>query len=462
MYSKTPMIAVEDLGKCYRIYNDPRDRFLHPLKARVAKLLGKPAPTGFREFWALRHLNLAVYPGETVGIIGRNGSGKSTLLQMICGTLANTEGRILVRGRIAALLELGAGFNPEFTGRENIYLNAAVLGLTPPEIAEKFASIVNFADIGEFIGQPVKHYSSGMYARLAFAVAISVDPKILIVDEALAVGDEAFQRKCYARIEEIKNQGGTILLVSHSATTVTNLCDRAVLLHRGVHVYTGSSKIAVALYQKLMNSDSPVLTLIEKDLRLIDAAEDSGADVDSLLEHMQEKNSPDTKQAPGIFVDGYDPDLQSKSMVAYAENGASIDHVEITNEGGMSVNRLLAGQFYTLSYNVRFLEDVPAARFRCMLKTVAGIELGGGTYPSIRQTGLPVKSGDGFRMKFRFQANLAEGMYFANCGVSDGITSLHRIIDALAFRVIQPKDVHHIGTVDFCFKSECAKNDETA
>lgn len=458
MSSNKPVISVENLGKCYRIYKEPRDRFLHPLKSRLDGWLGRKTPAMFREFWALRHLDLTVYSGETVGIIGRNGSGKSTLLQMICGTLANTEGTIVVDGRVAALLELGAGFKPDFTGRENVYMNAAVLGLSPPEIDAKFASIVEFADIGDFIDQPVKHYSSGMYARLAFAVAISVDPKILIVDEALAVGDEAFQRKCYARIEEIKSQGGTILLVSHSASTVTNLCDRAVVLHYGTHVYTGSSKIAVALYQKLMNAESPSLNLIENDLRLIGEQGNLGADEETVLQKLNGSEPTGSTESSVILVDGYEPDLRSKSTVVYAENGARISDVEILNEQGVKVNRLLSGEYYTLSYNVNFFQNISAVRYRCMIKTISGVELGGGTYPKARLVGKSVNAGDKLTLKFRFRANLADGVYFLNCGVSDGISSLHRIIDALIFRVIQPNDVEQIGTVDFCFKNECVEN----
>ncbi|HHQ4708182.1 TPA: ABC transporter ATP-binding protein, partial [Aeromonas veronii] len=219
-------IKVENLSKCYEVYDTPRDRlkqFIFPRMQSVVRIVERQ--NYFREFWALRNVNFEVKKGETVGIIGCNGSGKSTLLQMICGTLNPTSGSINTKGRIAALLELGSGFNPEFTGRENVYLNGAVLGLSNKEIDERFDDIADFADIGEFIERPVKTYSSGMTVRLAFAVQAMVDPDILVVDEALAVGDEKFQRKCFARLEELKSKGSSILFVSHSSASIVELCD---------------------------------------------------------------------------------------------------------------------------------------------------------------------------------------------------------------------------------------------
>lgn len=217
-------IVVSCLSKCFHIYDTPRDRLL--------QMLARGRRQYYREFWAMRDVSFTIGKGETVGIVGRNGSGKSTLLQLICGTLNPSGGEIQTHGRIAALLELGSGFNPEFSGRENVYMNAAVLGLSREETEARFAEIEAFAEIGEFIDQPVKTYSSGMMVRLAFAVAINVDAQVLIVDEALAVGDELFQRKCYARIEALKQKGATILFVSHSGGTVIELCDRALLLDR--------------------------------------------------------------------------------------------------------------------------------------------------------------------------------------------------------------------------------------
>lgn len=233
-------IEVTNLSKCYQIYEKPRDRLLQMLCRGRRKY--------YRDFWALKDISFQVKRGETVGIVGRNGSGKSTLLQLICGTLNPTAGKIQINGRIAALLELGSGFNPEFTGRENVFLNAEVLGLTQAEIEQRFPDIVAFADIGDFLDQPVKTYSSGMYVRLAFSVAMHVFPDILIIDEALSVGDIRFQTKCMRAIEEIKKKGTSILFVSHSPGQIEALCDRAIWLEDGYVKYSEAPKNVMRKY----------------------------------------------------------------------------------------------------------------------------------------------------------------------------------------------------------------------
>lgn len=232
-------IGVHGLGKAYRMYDRPADRL------KQMFLRGRRY---YREFWALRGVTFDVAAGETVGIIGRNGAGKSTLLQIISGTVAPTEGVVEVHGRVAALLTLGAGFNVEFTGRENVFVNAAVLGLRPAEIEARLDDILSFADIGRFIDQPVRTYSSGMYARLAFAVAMHVDPQILIVDEILAVGDAVFQRKCIQKFYEIRDRGCTILFVSHDPYQVKTVCRRALYLDEGRCVVFGPARDVIDRY----------------------------------------------------------------------------------------------------------------------------------------------------------------------------------------------------------------------
>ena len=226
-------IRVASLGKSYAIYNKPSDRLKQSLVPRALKILGRPPKMYYREFWALHDVSFEIKRGETVGIIGRNGSGKSTLLQMICGTLTPSYGVVETHGRIAALLELGSGFNPEFTGRENVYLNASILGFSKRETDERFDDIAAFADIGDFLEQPVKTYSSGMVVRLAFAVNIMTNPEIMVVDEALAVGDMTFQAKCMTALKRIQGNGATILFVSHDVGAVKSLCERGVYLERG-------------------------------------------------------------------------------------------------------------------------------------------------------------------------------------------------------------------------------------
>lgn len=248
MSSDNFSVRVESLGKCYQIYDRPQDRLRQAIVPRLQAITGRTPGRYYRDFWALRDVSFEVGRGETIGIIGRNGSGKSTLLQVICGTLAPTTGRVQTRGRVAALLELGAGFNPDFTGRENVYMNGTVLGLSQAEIDTRFDDIAAFADIGDFIEQPVKHYSSGMYARLAFAVAISVDPDILVVDEALAVGDAKFQKKCFRRLDEIKSNGATILFVSHSTEQIRSFCDHGLVLDKGEPIFWGDARQATVKY----------------------------------------------------------------------------------------------------------------------------------------------------------------------------------------------------------------------
>lgn len=238
--SSEKMIRVENLGKCYHIYDRPQDRLKQSLWGGRRKF--------YREFWALREASFEVTRGETIGIIGRNGSGKSTMLQMIAGTLTPTTGAAHTYGRVAALLELGSGFNPEFTGRENVYLNAAILGLNREYIDARFGDIASFADIGDFIDQPVKTYSTGMVLRLAFSVSINVEPEILIVDEALAVGDMGFQLKCMERLDQLTKSGITLLFVSHDIASVKAFCSRALYLEAGRVKATGSASDMVELF----------------------------------------------------------------------------------------------------------------------------------------------------------------------------------------------------------------------
>jgi len=248
MCSDNIAIRIQGISKCFQIYDSPRDRIKQFIVPQLQRVLGKKPKQYFREFWALKDISLEIKKGETIGIIGRNGSGKSTLLQIICGTLTPSSGNVEIFGRVAALLELGSGFNPEFTGRENIYMNAAILGLSKQDVNECYDDITEFADIGEFIDQPVKNYSSGMVVRLAFSVAIHVKPDILIVDEALSVGDAYFQAKCATMIRKIINTGTTVLFVSHDIASVKSLCKYAMLLDFGHNKFMGDVNITTEKY----------------------------------------------------------------------------------------------------------------------------------------------------------------------------------------------------------------------
>lgn len=251
-------IRASHLSKCYHIYNNPHDRLKQFVAPRLQRLVGRHPKQYFHEFWALNDVSFEIKKGETVGIIGRNGSGKSTLLQLLCGTLTPTNGQVEINGRVAALLELGSGFNPEFTGRENVYMNAAVLGLSHEEVNERFDDIAAFADIGEFIEQPVKTYSSGMFVRLAFAVNILSNPDIMIVDEALAVGDMNFQAKCMTALTRIQERGATVLFVSHDVGALKSLCSRGIYLDHGQLKKIGTASDVAEQYIRVMREEMNV------------------------------------------------------------------------------------------------------------------------------------------------------------------------------------------------------------
>ena len=443
-------ISVKNLSKCYQIYENPRDRLKQFVMPRMHRFTGNKPKQYFSEFWALKDVSFEIKKGETVGIIGRNGSGKSTLLQMICGTLNPTSGSVQTNGRIAALLELGSGFNPEFTGRENVYMNAAVLGLSEDEVDARFDDIAAFADIGQFIEQPVKTYSSGMMVRLAFAVAINVDPEILIVDEALSVGDELFQRKCFSRIEAIRANGATILFVSHSGSVIVELCDRAVLVDSGEKLAIGSPKQIVGRYQKLLYAPADKRESIREQIRRMDehfavsthTVEQEVLQEQPLKEHVQE------------FQENFDPHLIPSSTIEYESHGAYIDSPAVLTLSGEKVNNLVRGNTYRYAYTVHFIKNASNVRFGMLIKTTSGLELGGGVSASSSKDRLAyVAAGSSYQVEFRFCCALNQGVYFLNAGVVgdvDGVeTYLHRLIDIAMFRVLPDTENLATGIVDF-------------
>lgn len=427
-------IEVKSISKNFRIYTSTRARLLQLFSKRK----------NYKDFLALDNVSFKIYKGETVGIVGRNGSGKSTLLQIICGTLTPTTGEISTHGRIAALLELGSGFNPEFSGRENVYMNACVLGLSNSETEARLESIITFAEIGDFIDQPVKSYSSGMMVRLAFAVAINVDPQILIVDEALAVGDELFQRKCYARIEAIKEQGATILFVSHASNTVVSLCDRAILLDGGKKITEGEPKSVIAKYLRLLNApDDQARLMREQMLTGIEEPPTPGPT------RSRELDRPDQE-----MMEYFDPNLISKSVLHYESRGALITAPQLLNLQGQKVNCLKVGETYRYTYRVHFDRDARNVRFGMLIKTPTGVELGGATSAKQATEGISfISSGSMLSVEYSFVCHLNEGLYFLNAGISgdcgEGFQHLHRIVDVLCFRVNPESRQFGIGLVDF-------------
>lgn len=400
-------------------------------------IFGGRLPVPDDGFNALRALDLELRRGETVGIVGRNGSGKSTLLQIIAGTLQPSHGEVTVNGRLAALLELGAGFNPEFTGRENISVAAAVAGLSRAEITARFDDIVTFADIGAYIDQPVKTYSSGMFVRLAFSLAINVDPDVLIVDEALSVGDEAFQRKCFARLERFRNAGGTLLFVTHHPGTILQLCDRALLLDQGESLFFGNPRDALILYQRVLYApesergalraqilDNPDTVLRRRTSAAGDAvaiADDGAAGDDD--------------------VSGLVPEMRSTSRVVYDPNGAIIDNIRLLDTAGAPCNVLSRGRRYQICFDVAFTETAHWVSFQTVIKLVNGYGLAGMITDAVEHHAELVEGGARARVSFTFECRLNEGSYFFNVAVTaardDDRVYLHRIVDADIFRVAE-------------------------
>jgi lipopolysaccharide transport system ATP-binding protein len=422
---------------------------------RLKELL-LPGKSRAEIFWALQGINLEIPRGETLGIVGQNGAGKSTLLQIITGTLTPTTGEVKVNGRISALLELGSGFNPEFTGRQNVFFNGQLLGLDQKSIEERFDQIVEFADIGDFIEQPVKVYSSGMLIRLAFAVAISTEPDILIIDEALAVGDEAFQRKCFARIQSVQEKGGTILFVSHSAASVVGLCSLAVLIDRGEQLLISTPKEVVSKYHKLIYAPSNEIDRIREEIRQTSLfILTNNLEIDSQKESNQSSNS--NKEEDGSEF--YNPNLIPKSTINYVPQGAIIEHPHIITINGKQVNILARRKEYIYTYSVKFLRKAYRVRFGMVIKTVDGFELGGVTSHTQDNPIDYIETGNIVQVKFKFSCLLRAGVYFLNAGVLgvvDGSEEfIHRIVDAAMFRVHPEKsDSSRSGFVDFCVESQ--------
>jgi lipopolysaccharide transport system ATP-binding protein len=447
MSSSEFAITVNDVSKSFNVYEQPEDRLKQPIYTRIQRLFRLPVKSYFREFRALHNISLSVRKGETIGIVGRNGSGKSTLLQIICGTLNQSSGSVVTNGRIAALLELGSGFNPEFSGRENVYLNGSLLGLSKTEIDEKYPSILAFADIGDFIDQPIKTYSSGMVVRLAFAVAINVEPDILVVDEALSVGDELFQRKCFSKIESIRASGATILFVSHSASSVVELCDKAILIDSGELLMEGSPKDVINHYQKLLYASEDEKKSIIEDIKNYERQQ-----VSELALEDAEIDLSDT------LLETFDPGLVPHSPFEYVPRGANIHSFYITTLDGRPVNGLIASRKYRYGYKVSFSENGYHVRFGMLIKSTSGLELGGGISTPTRAQSIPVvEAGTTLSVEFTFDCFLNPNIYFLNAGVlgslDDEDTFLHRKIDAVAFRVLPQQVSTSTEFIDFncCF-----------
>jgi ABC-type polysaccharide/polyol phosphate transport system ATPase subunit len=438
-------IVARSVGKTYRIWSSPGQRLLSPLYAQLSKgvpgpigrALSRKASAGYRDFHALQDVNLEVRKGEALGIIGLNGSGKSTLLQIIAGTLRPTTGEVEVRGRVAALLELGSGFNPEFTGRENVYLTASVLGLSRRETDDRFDAIAAFADIGQFIEEPIKTYSSGMTMRLAFAVAAHVDPDILIIDEALSVGDARFQLKCARTIDRFIAGGVTLLFVSHDSTMIKRLCRTAILLNQSRVVYSGHPNDVVNLYSQL-NAEGgseeglaiQIAALKEKSARLAEKRATTAPP------------SPD----PGLAT-RFDKLLTDERLhvelsgreFSYGGELGRIREVSISDDGDQAKSWFTSGDRVIVRMTVEAAEMLPEPIFALTIKDVTGMEIYGTNTLFSRQPALPLKAGEIHEVEFRFDLSLMPGNYFLSFGfthfVGEELVVVHRRYDAIKVEV---------------------------
>jgi lipopolysaccharide transport system ATP-binding protein len=395
-------IRVQGLSKCYQIYANPADRLKQFIFPRIKRLLGKPSTPYYREFWALENISFTVKRGETVGILGSNGSGKSTLLQIICGTLSPTGGTVQTHGRIAALLELGSGFNPDFTGRENVYLNAAVLGLSLDEINKRYDDIVDFADIGEFINQPVKTYSSGMVVRLAFAVQSQIEPDILIVDEALSVGDVKFQAKCFDRLRQLKENGTSILLVTHSSEQVVSHCTAALLLNKGQQIELGEPKRVVNRYMDLLFGKDSNQTKDESAVALAQAPKAPNIE----LSHTAD-----------VFANriGYNP-----HEYRWGDKKALILDYKLVADDEPYPSAISTGQKIDLFLVVKFTASIFRPILGVTIKTKEGITVYGANSETLKQTDLSDAGIENstLQLKVSFMCDLAYGDYFISLGLA--------------------------------------------
>lgn len=408
-------IKATNVTKTYRIFGKPTDR--------LKQLLNKKGRY-YKEFPALKPISFEISKGEAVGIIGRNGSGKSTLLQMIAGTLTPTQGNILVNGRISALLELGSGFNPEFTGRENIYLNGAILGLGKGEMDNRLENILKFADIGDFIDQPVKTYSSGMYVRLAFAVSINVDPDVLIVDEALAVGDGRFQLKCYEKIKALKKEGKTILVVSHDLQTIRQICDRVMLIDKGEFIEFGNPNDVVNHYTKVLFSNT----------------------TSEFVEESVDESEIQIKESDNDAFQGANTiEEKTSSEYRYGSFKGIIEQCFLLNTKGQPVNSFTTGEEIEVVLNIKALKDIVQPIYAITIKSVKGLEVyGTNTYfQNMPFEGL--KEGETATIHFKQSMKLMPGDYFVSLGfveLADGdIEPLDRRYDVFEMKILpQPGD----------------------
>lgn len=416
------LLSVTNIGKAFRFYGSEWHRFINWFGFSIA-------PS--EERWVLKNISFEVQPGEAIGIIGQNGAGKSTLLKMITGTLQPTEGQLQVNGGIAAILELGMGFNPDFTGRQNANHGLGLMGHNHEEIEKIMPGLEAFADIGEYFDQTVRTYSSGMHMRVAFAVATAFRPEILIIDEALSVGDAAFQRKCFLRIEKYMDDGMALLFVSHDIESIKSLCTKAVFLKGGIQQgYDEARKICDMYEQDLFGSKKRI------------------------QEEHNQHNGVEEKQ----FLD---PELLHVNELSYGDGRAIIEDVWLENSSGDHANIISTGSDFVLKYRVLFKSSVSFPVFAFLIKTMEGISLYGADTITLGEEVESCEAGNNVEITFRIENHLAAGTYFLNCGIRDESGEkpvfLHRRVDVAILKVTQQKETSQAGLVNLAAKFSAIK-----
>lgn len=433
-------IKVNDVSKLYKLYDKPIDRLKESLGLSKAK--------NYKEHYALHNVNFDVKRGECVGIIGTNGAGKSTILKIITGVLNPTSGQVDIDGRISALLELGAGFNMEYTGIENVYLNGTMIGFTKEEIDAKLDEILEFADIGDFVNQPVKTYSSGMFVRLAFAVAINIDPEILIVDEALSVGDVFFQLKCFKKFEEFKKRGKTILFVSHDLSSIEKYCDKAILLDHGKNVAEGKPIDIINKYKKIMTGMT--VEEMEKQEQQIAKKQDATP---------KKAQNTETKTSGELWKDKLNINPQ---IDEYGDYKAKIIDIGVFDADGNITTTLIKGQNFTLRTKAEFFDDVDDPIFTYTFKTVKGQDITGSNTMLEKVSVGNAQKGDIYIASFEQEMNLQGGEYLLSMSCTsfvDGELVAHdRLYDVLSIIVVSDKNT--VGFYDMNSKATIVKVSE--
>jgi lipopolysaccharide transport system ATP-binding protein len=440
--SSKPVLELNNVSKCYRLYSKPQDRLL--------QMLFRGRGDFYKEFWALKNVSLRVNKGACVGIVGRNGAGKSTLLQIISKIITPTTGTVSSEGRIAALLELGTGFNPDFTGKENVFLNGSILGLFQEEIRSRYESIISFADIGQFIEQPVKTYSSGMMVRLAFAVAIHVDPEVLIVDEALSVGDAKFQAKCFRKFQEFRDEGKTILFVTHATEQVIRHCDEAYLLENGEVIDHGVPKSVTHRYLSLLFDNNPISKEAsdEKSDNVIPLNSANNKEINQLDKFTQNSSKEDKLH----LCPGY-----NKAEYRWGNKDAEIIDCLLSSDNHWLINHFKSCDNISIYFKVYFKKDVQRPIYGLTIKTPDGVTVYGTNSRDLNKDSAftSQKNGDVVTVRFSLNAKLASGHYLVCLGVAeellDDVAPLDRRYDAIEIYISNDRKVYGIADLEMSF-----------